>query len=175
MGPRAETANVVLIGMPGSGKSTLGVLLAKALSRPFLDTDICIQTQEGKSLQQILDERGIPYFLRLEESFVLSLDCSRHVVATGGSVVYSARAMEHLKKNGILFSLDVSLPVLKQRIRDMESRGVVLAPGQDLAELYAERMPLYEQHGDIRIPCDGKGHEEVIRQILRELAVWRIP
>jgi shikimate kinase len=96
-------------------------------------------------------------------------------VATGGSVVYNARAMEHLKKNGILLFLDVSLPVLKQRIRDMESRGVVLAPGQDLAELYAERMPLYEQHGDIRIPCDGKGHEEVIRQILREFAVWRIP
>jgi len=170
MGPSAEKANAVLIGMPGSGKSTLGVLLAKALSRPFLDTDISIQTQQGKSLQQILDHDGIPCFLRIEESFILSLDCSQHVVATGGSVVYSARAMEHLRSNGILLHLDVSLLVLRQRIQDMASRGIVLAPHQDLTELYTERMPLYGRYADVRIPCDRKGHEEVIRQILRELA-----
>jgi len=162
--------NIVLIGMPGAGKSTLGVLLAKELSRSFLDTDIYIQTREGLALQSILNERGVARFLQVEESHILSLRLKGHVIATGGSVVYSPRAMEHLKSSGIAVLLDLSLPLLVERIQDMGSRGIAMAPGQDLATLYRERRPFYDRYADIRVLCDRKGHEAVLREILCRLA-----
>jgi len=164
--------NIVLIGMPGAGKSTLGVLLAKELSRSFLDTDICIQTREGRTLQSILETHGVPYFLRVEESHVLSLTCTGSVIATGGSVVYSPKAMAHLRRGGTVVLLDLSLPLLVQRIRDMDSRGIAMAPGQDLANLYHERKPLYDRYADICISCDHKGHEQVLREIVSRLAAF---
>ena len=158
--------NLVLIGMPGTGKSTVGVILAKTLSRPFLDTDIYIQTREARSLQVIILERGIDHFKSLEESHILSLDCRGCVVATGGSVVYSRRAMDHLRSGGVIVHLDLSLPLIEKRILNMDARGIVRAAGQDLAELYRERKPLYERYADVRVSCDHKGHEEVIREVL---------
>jgi shikimate kinase len=161
--------NIVLIGMPGAGKSTLGVLLAKELSRSFLDTDIYIQAREGLALQSILEEQGLTHFLQVEESHVLSLRLGGHVIATGGSVVYSPKAMAHLKNRGIAVLLDLSLPLLVERVQDMDSRGIAMAPGQDLGNLYRERAPLYDRYADIRISCDHKGHEAVLREILSRL------
>lgn len=164
-----RNANIVLIGMPGAGKSTLGVLLAKELSCSFLDTDIYIQAREGLSLQSILEEQGLTRFLQVEESRVLSLRLEGHVIATGGSVVYSPKAMAHLKNRGITVLLELSLPLLVERIQDMDSRGIAMAPGQDLANLYRERAPLYDRYADIRISCDHKGHEAVLREVLSRL------
>lgn len=166
--------NIVLIGMPGAGKSTLGVLLAKELSRSFLDTDIYIQAREGLALQSILAERGLARFLAVEESHVLSLRLTGHVIATGGSVVYSPRAMSHLKKGGIAVLLDLDLPLLAERIQNMDSRGIAMAPGQDLETLHRERAPLYDRYADIRISCNHKGHEAVLREILGYLAEWQV-
>ncbi len=164
--------NVVLIGMPGAGKSTLGVLLAKELSRSFLDTDIHIQAREDLALQSIIEKQGVEHFLRVEETHILSLNLKRHVIATGGSVVYSPKAMEHLKRRGIAVLLDLSLPLLFERIQDMDSRGIAMAPGQDLGILYRERKPLYDRYADIRIACDHKGHETVLREVLSCLASY---
>ena len=161
--------NIVLIGMPGAGKSTLGVLLAKEMSRSFLDTDIYIQAREGLSLQSILEEKGLTHFLKVEESHVLSLKLRGYVIATGGSVVYSPEAMAHLKNRGVAVLLELSLPLLIERIQDMDSRGIAMAPGQDLGNLYRERAPLYDRYADIRISCDHKGHEAVLQEILARL------
>ncbi len=164
--------NIVLIGMPGAGKSTLGVLLAKELSRSFLDTDIYIQAREGIALQSILEEQGVTRFLQIEESHVLSLRLEGHVIATGGSVVHSPKAMAHLKNRGIAVLLELSLPLLVERIQDMHSRGIAMAPGQDLGNLYRERAPLYDRYADIRISCDRKGHEAVLREILSRVGSY---
>jgi shikimate kinase len=164
--------NIVLIGMPGAGKSTLGVLLAKELSRSFLDTDISIQTREGNTLQGILEEYGVARFLEVEESLVLSLRLEGHVIATGGSVVYSPKAMAHLKSRGVVVLLELSFPLLFERIRDMHSRGIAMAPGQNLESLYHERKPLYDRYADFRISCDHKGHESVLRELLSHLASY---
>ncbi len=170
MGTRAAAnRNIVLIGMPGSGKTTIGSLLARELALPFLDTDLALQAREGKSLQQILDERGMARFLAMEESFLLSLRLEGFVVATGGSAVYSPRAMRHLANRGIVVLLDASLPVLCKRILDMDSRGIVLAPGQTLEGLYEERRPLYERYADLRISCDRGEPQDVLRRLLRKL------
>jgi len=157
--------NVVLIGMPGSGKSTLGVILAKSLSMPFLDTDIHIQTQEARDLQSIILASGMEGFKRLEERHILSLSCTGHVIATGGSAVYSRDAMQHLRRHGTVVFLDLSLDLLRERIRDMDARGIVRGPGQDLKALYEERRPLYRRYAHVEILCDGKGHERIVQEI----------
>jgi len=160
-----KAKNVVLIGMPGAGKSTLGVILAKTLSMPFLDTDIYIQTREGKDLQSIILASGMEGFKRVEERHILSLSCRGHVIATGGSAVYSQSAMQHLGTTGVVVFLDLSLDLLARRIRDMDARGIVRGPGQDLKALYEERNPLYERYAHLRIACDGKGHERIVQEI----------
>lgn len=169
MGTAPANRNVVLIGMPGSGKTTVGVLIAHELAMPFLDTDLALQTREGKPLQQILDERGVASFLALEESFLLSLDLQGCVVATGGSAVYSSKAMRHLGKGSVVVFLDASLPVLHKRILNLDSRGIVLAPGRTLEDLYAERRPLYERYADLRVSCNRGGPQDVLRRLLRKL------
>ncbi len=165
----AKGRNVVLIGMPGVGKSTVGVLLAKALSRGFIDTDIYIQAHEGRRLQEIIDSKGIGVFRAIEERHILALNCRDYVIATGGSVVYGARAMRHLKESGTAVYLYLPLPLLESRITNLDSRGVVMARGQTLASLYEERKPLYEREADVTVDCSGLGHEQVLARILEAL------
>jgi shikimate kinase len=163
-------SNIVLIGMPGAGKSTVGVLLAKRLNFSFLDTDIMIQTREGRSLQKILQIRGPAGFCDLEEQYILSISTTAHVIAPGGSVVYRHRAMEHLGTGGVLIHLDIKLNRLKKRLDDMDARGVVLAAGQKLEDLYAERQPLYVKYAHARVSTDGMTPEQVVGKIERLLS-----
>jgi shikimate kinase len=153
--------NVVLIGMPGSGKSTVGVLLAKHLGLGFLDTDILIQTRSGKTLQELIAANGLPGFCTLEARAILSLNSRKHVIATGGSVVYDPRAVDHLRAMGILVFLDVPLAVLERRLGDLTSRGVVLAPGASFPSLFRERRPLYEGFKDLAVRCGDSTPEQV--------------
>lgn len=153
--------------MPGAGKSTVGVLLAKRSGREFVDTDLLIQTAQGRPLQDIIDRDGTEVFRRLEEICVLALGCQGAVVATGGSVVYSGPAMEHLRRLGTVVFLDVPLAVLEGRVGDPGARGLVRRPGQSLADLYAERRPLYLRHANLTVDCGQRRHEEVVNAILR--------
>ena len=137
---------VTLIGMPGSGKSTVGVLLAKALGFDFLDTDLLLQRREGMYLQDILERRGIEAFLDAEEAAVRSLTCQNTVIAPGGSVVCRRGAMEHLRALGPVLYLRVPLPELERRVNNITTRGIAMAPGQTLGDVYARRAPLYEQY-----------------------------
>jgi len=141
-------SNITLIGMPGSGKSTVGVLLAKALGRGFLDTDLVIQQQENALLQDILVRRGVTYFLDAEERAVRSVRCDHCVIAPGGSVVCREGAINHLKSMGPVIYLRVPLDELKSRIHNLDSRGIALEPGQTLEDILTLRAPLYEQYAD---------------------------
>jgi shikimate kinase len=161
--------NLVLIGMPGAGKSTVGVLLAKATSRAFVDTDVVIQAREGMRLGEIITGRGTEAFRAVEERHVLSLRLTGHVIATGGSVVYSERAMAHLRATGTIVFLSLPLDVLEDRLTDLTSRGVVIATGQSLAQLHTERQPLYERYADAVIDCTNLNHEEVVHTVLAAL------
>ncbi len=158
--------SLILIGMPGAGKSTLGLLLAKQLAKDFVDTDLLIQLEERKTLQDILRERGYLALRAIEESVLLKAHYPNHVIATGGSAVYSAAAIQHLKQFGPIIFLDVALEELAQRFSDMNSRGVARAPEQTFADVYAERRPLYLQHADIIIHCDNKKPEALIEEII---------
>jgi shikimate kinase len=159
-------SNITLIGMPGVGKSTVGILLAKVTSRDFLDTDVCIQSHEGRQLQEILDADGRESFLRIEENHVLALDVRGHVIATGGSVVYSEAAMRHLRAAGVVVHLDLPCERIEDRIRNMGSRGIVKERGQTVCALYAEREPLYRKHADMTVNCAGLNHEQVVARIV---------
>jgi len=162
--------NIILIGMPGSGKSTIGVLLAKSMARDFVDTDLVIQSRDGRRLQEIFDQDGLDAFCRKEETCVLELSCSSAVIATGGSVVYSRPAMDRLRRSGVVLHLDLDLEHLKERLPGVKGRGIVMKPGQSLEALYAERMPLYRGYADYTIRCDGKDHEGVLSEILSKLS-----
>ena len=161
-----DNKNVVLIGMPGVGKSTVGVLLAKHLGYSFLDTDILIQAAEGKTLQQLIQKQGISGFCDLEEEYILSVSVSSHVIATGGSVIYGKAAMRHLKTGAIAIHLDLSLDGLKKRLGDLDARGVAIAPGRDLADLYAERQPLYLKYADHTVETGALTPDAVVRRIM---------
>ena len=151
--------NIILIGMPASGKSTVGVILAKLLGFDFIDTDLLIQRREQQRLSGIIATRGLSSFLAAEEAACLSLQTYHSVIATGGSVVYSEAAMAHLKTMGTVAYLEVDYPVLEDRLHDIQGRGVALRPGQTLAELYAERVPLYQKYADITVE-EGQGKLE---------------
>lgn len=155
--------------MAGVGKSTVGVLLAKALSRPFVDTDLVIQAAERRRLQDILDAEGLDAFRRIEERHVLALEARGAVIATGGSVVYSDAAMAHLKREGLAIYLQLDPATLEQRVAHADPRGLAIAPGQSFAELYRERKPLYERHANLTIDCAGLTHDEVVARIVRAL------
>jgi shikimate kinase len=167
--------NVVLIGMPGVGKSTVGVLLAKALSCSFIDTDVYIQAREGRRLQDIIDAEGLACFRDIEARHVLSLECRGYVIATGGSIVYSEPAMRHLKASGIVVHISLPLAPLLQRLTNLDSRGVVMAPGQTVASLFAERSPLYVRYADVTVGCLGLTHEQTVARIMAEIEDWRPP
>ena len=141
--------NVILIGMPGSGKSTVGVQLAKSLGLEFIDTDIMIQTQEGRQLQDIQDNDGHVVLRAIEEQVLLNLDNTNALISTGGSAVYSDLAMQHLQSLGVIVFLDVSVEELERRISLQEPRGIASSEGQTFADIYAERMPLYRRYANI--------------------------
>jgi shikimate kinase len=162
-------ANICLIGMPGAGKSTVGVLLAKAMSWAFLDTDVLIQAAEKRRLREIIAAEGIDGFVQLEERYVLQIGCHQHVIATGGSVVYGPAAMRHLKALGVVVHLDLPLSLLESRLLDFGARGVVASGGQTLGDLYRQRQPLYQQYADVTIDCTGRNHEQVVHAILAAL------
>lgn len=171
-----STSNLVLIGMPGAGKSTTGILLAKLTSRGFTDTDVLIQSREGASLKDLLEQQGPDAFLRMEEWYLLDLFVRNHVIATGGSVVYSEPAMDCLRQTGVVIHLDWPLESLVSRLGNLDYRGVVRRQGgQSLADLYAERTPLYEKYADVTIPCAGLNHEQVLARILKCLHDRGIP
>ena len=145
--------NLVLIGLPGSGKSTVGVLLAKALGLSFVDVDLVIQRREGALLQEILDTQGAEAFLDAEEEAVLSLQCQNAVIAPGGSAVCREKGALYLKELGRVIYLRVPLEELDRRIQDLATRGIAMAPGQGLADLMAYRGPLYEKYADLIVDC----------------------
>lgn len=157
--------NIVLIGMPGAGKSSVGVLLAKRLGYQFVDTDLLIQGAAHSRLQQIIAHHGLAAFKALEERVVCTLVLHRTVVATGGSVVYSAPAMTHLREIGRLVYLDLPLEELQRRVRNMDSRGLVIDPGETFADLYARRTPLYRHCAELIISCGGRNQEELAAAI----------
>jgi shikimate kinase len=161
--------NIVLVGMPGVGKSTVGVLLAKRLRYSFIDTDIYIQTREGLKLQEIIDQKGLDSFRDIEEQAILSLSCSEHVIATGGSVVYSEKAMKHLNKNGRVCHMELDPQRLTVRLDNINSRGIVMAPGQSIETLYEERHPLYMKYADFTVDCADMTPNAVLKIMLMNL------
>lgn len=162
-----EMKNIILTGMPGSGKSTVGVILAKAVNCAFVDTDLVIQQMTGRLLQDIIDKDGIEQFMKTEEEAICATNCSKSVISTGGSAVYSEKAMKKLKESGVCVFLDVPVEELKRRISNMSSRGIVL--NGSFEDTYAERMPLYEKYADITVKCDGLEIEETVSEIIKEL------
>ncbi|MBP5453257.1 MAG: shikimate kinase [Lachnospiraceae bacterium] len=161
--------NIVLIGMPGVGKSTLGVVLAKELGFEFVDADLLIQKREKRLLKEIIAEDGVDGFLKVEEEVNAGIEAERTVIATGGSVVYSAKAMEHLKSIGKVVYLKLNFDDLNNRLGNLKGRGVVLKDGQTLKSLYEERTPLYEKYADITVSEDGLNLEETLSMVLQRL------
>ena len=164
--------NIVLIGMPTSGKSTAGILLAKTIGYGFIDCDLLIQNREKGLLCDIISARGTEAFLRIEEEVNAELWAERCVIATGGSAVYSDQAMRHLKEGGPAVYFRLSEKVIESRLKDVFIRGVVMrSPGETVAELYAERIPLYEKYADITIDCDELSPEQTVRAVVDALGV----
>ena len=161
--------NIVLIGMPGAGKSTVGVILAKSLGMQFIDTDILIQERAGKMLQEILDEDGPDAFKRIEEETILSLQPRHAVIATGGSAVCSRNAMAHLKSAGVVVYLEIAYDEMEKRLKNITTRGIVLLPGQSLRGMYDERIPLYEKYADLTVACSDEDLESVVRRVIEAL------
>jgi len=165
-----ERGNIILIGMPGCGKSTVGVLLAKTLGKNFLDTDGHIQARQGRNLQDIIDADGLKVFCEIESDYLLKLNQTNTVIATGGSAVYSAVAMEFLRATGVIVFLDISLNEIKKRLTNLAVRGVVMDPGETLQTLYAKRRSLYKQFAEVTINCNGLDHEQTIQAIITAIS-----
>lgn len=157
--------NIILIGMAGCGKSTLGVLLAKALGFGFLDTDLVIQKREGRLLQEIINSQGLECFKKAEQSALESVNADNTVIATGGSAVYYDSAMRHLKNNGRVIWLSLPFETIEKRINNIKTRGIAIAPGMTLRNVYNERLPLYEKYADIRLDCTNSVEANVERLI----------
>lgn len=165
----AKKDNLILIGMPASGKSTVGVILAKVIGYDFIDTDLLIQKREGRRLSRIIEEKGIDEFIAIENEVNASVQASRSVIATGGSAVYGEEAMRHLRDIGAVIYLQVDFETIRKRIHNIRQRGVVLREGQTLRDLYEERTVLYEKYADL-IVREGNGEiEEVVARIIRTL------
>ncbi|MFA4824047.1 MAG: shikimate kinase [Methanoregula sp.] len=161
--------NIILIGMPGAGKSTAGVILAKTLGMKFTDTDLMIQEQAGRLLQKIIDEDGPDAFKKIEEETIQSLHRLNTVIATGGSVVFYENAMAHLKKDGIVVYLKISYEEMENRLKNITTRGIVLVAGQSLRHMYDQRIPLYEKYADITIDCSKEDFEIIVKRIIDDL------
>ncbi len=165
--------NIILIGMPGAGKSTVGVLLAKNLLMDFTDTDLIIQKKTKKALCDIINEHGTEYFISLEEKIILEEEFSNCVIATGGSAVYGKKAMARLRENGICIYLKTDLPELIKRLGDITTRGIAMDKNTGIPELLEMRSPLYEKYADLTIDCTGLTPEECVKQIYKLLSTYK--
>lgn len=161
--------NIILIGMPGAGKSTVGVLLAKTLGYAFLDTDLVIQQREGALLQSLVDSLGVESFLDVEADAICSVECRGTVIAPGGSAVCRERAMSHLKALGRIVYLHLPLEELERRLNNISTRGIAMAPGETLADLFAYRAPLYRNYADLTVDVGRQSLEETVALVLRAL------
>ncbi len=168
-----DKKSIILIGMPGCGKSTVGVLLAKAVCKRFLDTDLLIQQREKKPLQVIINTRGNLFFADCEEQAILAIRQRGQVIATGGSVVYSDRAMLHLKSLGTVVFLDTPFPEIKKRLWNLKTRGIVLKKGQTLEDMYNERRPLYEKYADVAVHTGRMKTEQVVQTVVERTGLER--
>lgn len=157
--------NYILIGMPGAGKSTVGVVLAKSLGYSFIDSDLLIQEREGKVLHEIIEENGIEVFNRIENEVNASICTKETVIATGGSAIYGEKAMEHLRSIGEIIYLHLPFEELKERLGDLDERGVSMKKGQTLRTLMEERTPLYEKYADITVECHGMQIRDIVKTI----------
>lgn len=160
-------SNIVLIGMPACGKSTIGVVLAKTVQKGFVDTDLLMQQREKMALQEIINTRGNDYFHQIEEQVLMDFDMTDCVVATGGSAVYCFDAIEKMKEAGIVVYIKISLDTVLARLNNIKTRGVTLEKGETLADLYEKRVPLYEACADVVIEADGLSVEEVVEEIIK--------
>lgn len=157
--------NITLIGMPGSGKSTVGVVLAKRLGRRFVDSDLVIQDRHGKLLHELITEYGVEGFWQIESDVNASLDLEKSIIATGGSACYEPEGMQHLREISTVVYLKLPYEEVEKRLGDLNARGVTLQPGQTLRDLYDERTPLYEKYADLIIDCNGKMLRDVVAEI----------
>ena len=154
--------------MPSSGKSTLGVVLAKTLGMQFVDTDLIIQQNSGKKLQQMINEEGIEAFLKTEEEVLCSLDFENSIIATGGSAVLSEKAMKYLRKNGVVIYLEASVEELKTRLNNIKTRGIAMTEGESIESIFIKRAPLYEKYADITVSSEAS-FEETVEKIITEI------
>lgn len=161
--------NIILIGMPASGKSTIGVILAKFIRYDFLDTDLVIQRETGHSLSELLAAHGVDGFCAIENEICAHVAAEHTIIATGGSAVYGEDAMRHFKEIGTVVYLRTSLRDLRRRLGDLEQRGVALKDGMTLRDLYNERIPLYERYADITVDETHKRREEIVQEIIRAM------
>lgn len=161
--------NIVLIGMPGAGKSTIGVLLAKSVLMDFADTDLIIQKKYSRALCEIIKKHGINEFLQIENDVIRRSEFYNCVIATGGSAVYGKEAMENLKANGIAVYLRVEPQELEKRINNIHTRGIAMKDGTTIAELYAERAPLYEKYADVTVNCTNLTPEQCVDEIMKHI------
>ncbi len=166
-------SNIVLIGMPGVGKSTIGVILAKILGYQFIDSDLIIQKRCDKLLKEIIEEKGVDGFIEIENGVNCSLNEKNTIIATGGSAVYGKEAMKHFSENAIIIYLEIGLIPLTRRLGDLQNRGVVLHEGQNLKDIYNERVPLYNKYADIIVNEDDCSIEKTITKIERKLQAYR--
>ncbi|MGN0435797.1 MAG: shikimate kinase [Wujia sp.] len=161
--------NIVLIGMPGAGKSTIGVLLAKALNYAFMDADLVIQQKQGKKLYEIINENGIYEFLAIEDEVISGIEVSDTIIATGGSAVYGAKAMAHMKATGTIVYIQLSCDEIVRRVNNIKTRGIAMKDGKTLVDVYNERSPLYEQYADVIVDCNDTTVEESVERIVDAL------
>ena len=164
-----KNKNIVLIGMPAVGKSTIASLLSPKIGLDFIDTDTLIENKEKKPLSMIISEIGVKNFLQLEEKYLLSIKYTNHIIATGGSVIYSEKGMKHLCNNGIIIYLEIAFDYLIKRLSCLDTRGVIRASNQSTKSLYLERKPLYRKYADITIKCDLLNKNQVLLKILEML------
>lgn len=161
--------NIVLIGMPGAGKSTIGVILAKVLGYHFIDSDLLIQEQEKCLLKDIIESKGLDGLIAIEEQVNSDIRTENSVIATGGSVIYGARAMEHLREIGTVVYIRLSYETIAARLGNIRQRGVVFREGQPLKDLYEERCPLYEKYAHLTVDGEHLGMEELMEKIVKKI------
>jgi shikimate kinase len=162
-----KKSNIILIGMAGAGKSTTGVVVAKILAKDFIDGDLVIQHVTGKPLQTIINEEGNDGFRRVEEEVLCSINVENTVIAPGGSAIYYPSVFEHFKKDGVVVYLHVPVEEIERRLSNLATRGVTLEPGQTVADLYYQRLPLYQKFADITIDTTGLCLEETVAEIVK--------
>lgn len=159
-------SNITLIGMPGAGKSTIGIILAKDLAYGFLDTDVLIQINQQKSLQDIVDGSGYMTLRQIEEEEIAKVNLQRHIIATGGSAVYSDAAMKHLAQDSVIVFLDVDLKEIRERIHNFDTRGIARSEDQTIEDLFEERVTLYKKYADITLDCRSLSQDELALKII---------